>query len=177
MPSKIKIKITSLLAPVRECIPWVLSLSSCPSLPLTLWPSLPLLKTSLLKTSLLKPEHVFHIDIETSSRKSKASSTSWKAKATSRKSESSTRMLLWLRVNLPSLIINPSFFLILEKLIGIDYLLELLLSPWIFFIPIRVILLGSLLEGLPDLLVIGILLYSKHFIGVGYLFALDFFHH
>ena len=86
-------------------------------------------------------------------------------------------MLLWLRVNLPSLIINPSFFLILEKLISIDYLLKLLLGPWIFFVPVRMIFLGSLLEGLSDLLIIGILLYSEYFIGVGYLFALDFFHH
>ena len=142
--SKIKIKTTSLLTPITESIalllslPWLLYSSPLPSLATRM----SLLKSSMMSTSHSSHIHeVFHIDVETTSREAKTTTT-WKTKSPSWKSAKSSTLIetLRLRINLSSLIINSSFFIILEQLISIHHLLKFLFCSRIFFIPVWMIL-------------------------------------
>ena len=156
-----------MLPSIAKCITLLLSLSRPSYSPLpSLTSRVSMLKSSSMMTSLLKSSshihEIFHVYIETSTWESSESS-SWKStEPTTRKTTESSSLIksLRLRIDFSSLIIYPSFFIIFEKLIGIDYLLKFLLCSWIFFVSIRMIFSRSSFECLSYLLFICISLYS-----------------
>lgn len=75
--------------------------------------------------------------------------------------------LLLLRVLVASQVVNPLPFGVLEQLVGVDYLFELFLGPWVLFVSIGVVLLGPLLEAGLDLLLIGVARDAQDLVGVG----------
>lgn len=82
-------------------------------------------------------------------------------------------LLKLIRISSSCLIINSSFFRVLQQFIGVDYLGELLLGSWIFLVPIRVILPRPLLKCSFYLIFVGISINSQDFVGVWNLFGLN----
>ena len=74
--------------------------------------------------------------------------------------------MLWVLVT--GQIIDPPSLGVLEKLIGIDYLLELLLSPRILLVAVGMVLFGAFLEACLDLLLVGAPRDAEHLVGIWY---------
>lgn len=153
------------------------------SLPLTSLCTWSSIMTSTWLPLTLTSHHILHIHIEaakaspsgkseTSSRESKSSTR--EAKASSSWKSKTSILLESLRVVFSCLVIDSSFFRILEEFISIDNLFKLLLGPWVFFVSVRVVLSRSFLESLSDLLVVGILANTKYLVRIRNLLSLNF---
>jgi hypothetical protein len=93
------------------------------------------------------------------------------SKSASRKpSEASAREtlveLLSLRIIIASHIVNSLSFGVLEEFVGVSYFLEFFLGARVFLVAIGVVLLGALLESIPDLVLISISSDAEHLVGV-----------
>ena len=88
------------------------------------------------------------------------------SRKTSSETSTSKTTIAPLRIVLSSHVVYIFPLRILEKFIGIDDFLELFLGSGVFFVAIRMVLLGSFFESFPDLILISLSRNSKNFVWV-----------
>ena len=88
------------------------------------------------------------------------------SRKTSSESSTSETAITSLRIVFSSHIVYIFPLRILEKFVGIDDFLELFLGSGIFFVAIRMVLLGSFFKSFPDLILISLSRNSKNFVWV-----------
>ena len=91
-----------------------------------------------------------------------------KAKSSPSKTSTTKTMalLLCLRVILSSHIVHLLSLGIFKKFIGVDNFFKFFLGPRVFFVPIWVVLFGSFLEALSNLILVGLARDAQHFVGI-----------